>query len=1039
MTKKERISNFVGMDSYLKGMNYPRHYVRYLGNTSSRNGFKHHFRIYSEHGYGFYDTNFTVKDNEFVAMECNCPQFKSFKSCKHIAAAMIKEYENVITDYYELTEEILDKFMEGNFSNHKEIMRLELEFIFYANTVNYKAKVGTKKTYVLTDSKIRDFINAYKNGKTYVFGKAFTYDPNIHVFSDEDREIIDYLFNYQQNKNYYYSSPNELNQREFEALLKLLKDREFSVYDAGVVKKISKELPPIFELQMQNDDYVLEFINNENYQFLGDELRYLYLNQTLYLIPDNIRKIFNLLNDRGIQELKFKEDKLPIFKKGLLKNIKNQLVVNENVKDFTIPKEHKALVYFDINQDHILGKVKFDYDGKVINSFDNDETIVRDYDYEMGVYQELDKYKFIKKDKDFILFDFDDVCDFLDFGIIEFSEKYETFTSEKMKNTNIFKKTRIESAFGIGQDGILSYQFKVDDGLEDEMSKILATLKAKKKYYKLKSGDILKLEDNEKLLELESLVDDLEVDSKSLVDGMIEIPKYRAFYLQSLKENKYKDVATNDVFDAFIDNFKKYKNTKIKFSNRDESLLRSYQKEGVKWLYTIYKCDFGGILADEMGLGKSFQTICFIKQVLKDKKNAKVLVICPTSLVYNWKVEFDKYGEDIKYLVLAENKKIRKELLQDISNYQVLITSYGLVRNDFDDYEKMDFEVCVIDEAQTIKNYQADMTKCVKKIKAKTKIALSGTPLENSVLELWSIFDFIMPGYLNTIMKFREKYQVKDVDEKSLDILKNLNYQIKPFILRRLKKDVVKDLPEKLENVVYLDLPDYQKALYKKLVDDTKERMDALIAEKGYRVAQFEILSLLLRLREVCIDPTVIYPEYKEHIVKYDYLLDIVNSYIRDGHKILIFSTFKKVIENVKQLFDNNSISNYVIDGSVKGKTRVELVDAFNKDDTNCFLITLKAGGTGLNLTAADIVIHLEIWWNPQVENQATDRAHRIGQTKNVMVVKLVTKGTIEEKILELQQKKKIVADNVMDGHSTQVLSKITEDELRNLLTIDMN
>ena len=240
------------------------------------------------------------------------------------------------------------------------------------------------------------------------------------------------------------------------------------------------------------------------------------------------------------------------------------------------------------------------------------------------------------------------------------------------------------------------------------------------------------------------------------------------------------------------------------------------------------------------------------------------------------------------------------------------------------------------------------------------------------------------------------------------------------------------------ENIVYLDLPEVQKNLYKELVDDTKKRMDELIETKGYKSAQFEILALLLRLRQVCIDPTIIYDDYKSDNVKMDYLLDIVNSYVRDGHKILIFSTFKKAIEHVKRIFDDNSISNYVIDGSVKGKTRVQLVDAFNKDDTNCFLITLKAGGTGLNLTAADIVIHLDIWWNPQVENQATDRAHRIGQTKNVTVVKMVTKGTIEEKILDLQQKKKIVADNVMEGHSEQVLSKLSEKEMRDLLTMAM-
>ena len=385
---------------------------------------------------------------------------------------------------------------------------------------------------------------------------------------------------------------------------------------------------------------------------------------------------------------------------------------------------------------------------------------------------------------------------------------------------------------------------------------------------------------------------------------------------------------------------------------------------------------------------------------------------------------------------MADNKKKRQDIMQKFNEYNIFITTYGLVRNDNDYYEDKNFEVCIIDEAQAIKNYQAGMTKEIKKIKARTKIALTGTPLENSVLELWSIFDFIMPGYLNSITRFKDAYGIKDVDEESLKKLDTLNYQIKPFILRRKKKEVSKELPDKIEHIEYLDMAEKEKALYQSLVEETKREINDVVASEGFSKARFKIVTLLTRLRQLCISPRLLDENYQEESVKIKRLLDIIKELIKDKHKILIFSSFKSAVYLVKEALDRESISNYVIDGSVKGRDRVAMVDAFNKDKTNCFLITLKSGGTGLNLTSADVVIHLDIWWNPQAENQATDRAHRIGQTKKVTVLKLINKGTVEEKIIELQEKKKILSDNLIEGKNVATLDALTEEELTNLLSI---
>ncbi len=351
----------------------------------------------------------------------------------------------------------------------------------------------------------------------------------------------------------------------------------------------------------------------------------------------------------------------------------------------------------------------------------------------------------------------------------------------------------------------------------------------------------------------------------------------------------------------------------------------------------------------------------------------------------------------------------------------------------------MNFEVIAIDEAQTIKNAEAQMTKILKQLKAVCKFALTGTPLENSVLELWSIFDFILPGYLTRLSDFQKKYLIKEVNERSLSILEQLKIQIRPFLLRRKKEEVVKELPPKIENNISIDLNKEQKKLYGAFLEKAKKEMEEIIETEGFKKGNFKILQLLTRLRQICIDPQLVFKDYQGKSAKIEQLIDITKGIIENGHKILLFTSFKSALEIVEKEFSKNHISTYVIDGSVSAKKRMELVTQFNQDATNVFLITLKAGGTGLNLTSADVVIHLDLWWNPQVENQATDRAHRIGQTKTVEVIKLICKGTIEERILELQTKKKILSENLIEGKDCDqnIFSQLTENEIKALLTLD--
>lgn len=1042
----ENVREKYGDYLYYRAMSIPEWYIERTSIKLAKDGNKSvDFSIdifYS----GSFKVNIKIDETgKITTHTCTCDDYKRDHICQHILACILKKRDDFFTEEeisLQKSKDILAGFISkenSSISKAKEEIGLDLEIqVVFGNYV-VKLKVGQKTKYsIKTREKFNEFRAAYLNNEDMILGKKLTYNPNNYFFNEENTKIIEYLFNYSEvgvNRYEVIDEPLKLNGREFSELLRLLENKTFTL-EQDVVTKIVNGFPTKYHLEFKNDKYNFYIDDFAKFKIVDSDAHYIIYHNVLYILKLEDMKIVSEFVDNDLESLVFDKQNIELFKNGLLKKTMNILEVSDDVKEIKIIKEKKINLYFDLNEDSITAKVILKYGDEEFNYFDNVSDVVRDNDFEQKVVADLIKYGFAINKKKFVILDMDSTYNFLDNGLSYFTENYTVFTTEKIKKLKIFKDTKVRSNFSIGKDNILAYDFAIDNVDSKEVASLLTAIKSKKKYYRLKSGDVISLFNNQELNDFEALTTDLDIDSKDLKKKNITIPKYRAFFIESLKNNRYQEISTNSKFDDFINNFSAYKNADVKFTKEENALLRDYQKEGVKWLYTIYKCDLGGILADEMGLGKTLQAIIFLRKLINEKPDAKILIVSPTSLVYNWEKEFQKFAPELKYVAVAENKKKRQEIMQKFADYNIFITTYGLVRNDNDEYEDKNFEVCIIDEAQAIKNYQAGMTKEIKKIKARTKIALTGTPLENSVLELWSIFDFIMPGYLNSIVRFREAYGIKDVDSDSLKRLDNLNYQIRPFILRRKKKEVSKELPDKIEQIEYLDMSETEKAMYQSLVEDTKEEIDGIIASEGFAKARFKIVTLLTRLRQLCISPALLDKDYTEESVKIKRLLEIVKELIKDNHKILIFSSFKSAVELVRNEFNKESISNYVIDGSVSGKARVMLVDAFNKDKTSCFLITLKSGGTGLNLTSADIVIHLDVWWNPQAENQATDRAHRIGQTKKVTVLKLINKGTVEEKIIELQEKKRILSDNLIEGKNTTTLDTLTEEELTNLLSI---
>ncbi|NDD58048.1 MAG: DEAD/DEAH box helicase [Chlamydiae bacterium] len=460
--------------------------------------------------------------------------------------------------------------------------------------------------------------------------------------------------------------------------------------------------------------------------------------------------------------------------------------------------------------------------------------------------------------------------------------------------------------------------------------------------------------------------------------------------------------------------------------------LRSYQTEGVHWMERLRSMYLNGILADDMGLGKTLQAIVAISQYVK-KKSSPSLIVCPTSLLYNWKEEFHKFNPTLKAAVIDGVPNQRKKMIENIQGYDVVITSYTLLQKDIDVYKNCYFSYVILDEAQHIKNRGTRNAKSVKMVQADHKLILSGTPIENSLDELWSLFDFLMPGFLSSYDRFMERY----IRVSGQELQRNMEYlrkKVSPFILRRMKSDVLDDLPPVSELVYHCQLSPVQLELYKSYAQSARDELVKLVERDGFDRVQIHVLATLTRLKQICCHPAIFAKEKAEpgDSAKYDMLLDLLQTLVESKHKTVIFSQYTRMLQIMKDDFEQRGIKFSYLDGS--SKNRLEVVNEFNQDPSiSVFLVSLKAGGTGLNLVGADTVIHYDMWWNPAVESQATDRVHRMGQKSNVSAYKLITLGTIEEKISEMQKRKKGLVKKVVSCDD-EAIAKLTWEDVLELL-----
>ena len=619
-------------------------------------------------------------------------------------------------------------------------------------------------------------------------------------------------------------------------------------------------------------------------------------------------------------------------------------------------------------------------------------------------------------------------------GLAQFRDAGTVFTTPAFDRLISDRKPRVTMGVSLAGN-LINLTVSADDLPSAELASLLGSYRRRRRYHRLKSGAFIDLEQMN-LADLDRIASDLDISASQLSSGTIELPAYRAFYLDDALHDAHRDGS----FMRYVDAFKAVDPSSHRVPDALAGVLRPYQEEGFRWLSTLADMGFGGILADEMGLGKTLQLMAFLLDRQNEAKaEGPSLIICPASLVYNWAAEFKRFAPTLSVEPVAGSKRERMAS-RARADVDVFVTSYDLARIDAAEWSRIHLYCCALDEAQYIKNHGTLTARAVKRLDAHHRFALTGTPMENRLSEIWSIFDFVMPGFLGSYMRFKERFELDIVggdDERA----RRLASLVGPFMLRRLKRDVLTDLPDKLESVVAVRMEPKQRKLYdaseqklrEELTIQRKERKKNRELPPELRRPAVEVLAELTKLRQICCDPRLAFEDYKGAGAKLDAICDLVESAANDGQKTLVFSQFTSFLDLIAQRLDEYGILYYTITGATPKRRRVALAETFNADDTPAFLISLKAGGTGLNLTGASVVVHADPWWNAAAQNQATDRAHRIGQENAVSVYRVIAEGTIEERIVRLQEQKAELAETIVGAEGVS-LANLTQEELLELL-----
>lgn len=952
------------------------------------------------------------------------------------------------------------------FTDRKSYRKVVLKPILteYYGLFHLSFCIGITKMYVLKN--LFEFADRLKSLSDYSYGKQLHFVHSLDSFEPGSGKLAKFLVRLADSKReninahhyesgYAYSSARSfmLSPAELEDFL-LCVEGEFEAHITGSKKEIwHLEGTYLRRLSIQREGQGILLSAEKKEAVAGSKYLIYFQEGKIYL--EEQRKLEPVLDFAEAMEripdgrAYIGENDIPAFCRILLPRLKEVYEISYQDFDeaqYTVSAP-KFEIYLDApEKDRITCKIKAVYgeskydvsvSRETARSHVGEKNVKRDMMAEGIVFAAVSEWFPICDEEEKRLAieeDEDAMYSFLTDGIKALQTLGNVFISDTLKRYRVVAGSRIKVGVSVG-GGLLELSFSAQDLTPDQVGEILSKYDRKKKYYRLKNGEFVNIEGTG-AGDLSSVVRDLGLAESQIKKGEMSVPEYRLFYLEEkLSDEEAFDTQKDAYYKKLLADTENIMNRNFPIPASLQEIARDYQKTGFCWLMRITESGFGGILADDMGLGKTLQVIAVILyqyQNAEEGGNRRCLIVTPASLVYNWESEFERFAPGLPVTAVAGSAALRKEQIKGCKERDILVTSYDLLKRDIEYYESIPFFLEIIDEAQFIKNHTTQAARAVKTISAKSRLALTGTPVENRLSELWSIFDYLMPGFLYSYDRFRREIEIPAVQEGNGEVFERLKKIVRPFILRRLKGDVLKDLPEKMEENLYTRLGGSQKELYDAHVQRIKIMLKGQSKEE-FNSSKIQILTELTRLRQICCDPALIYEGYEEGSAKCDMCMDLIQNAIEGGHKILLFSQFTSMLQRLAERLNENEIPFYTITGDTPKEERLKLVNAFNENGVPVFCISLKAGGTGLNLASADIVIHFDPWWNLAVQNQATDRAHRIGQKNVVTVYKLIARGTIEEKIVKLQEQKRELADRLLPG-SDQNSGNFSREELLELL-----
>lgn len=1048
-----------------------------------------------------HETQVSIDEDEsqIVGSLCSCSDFyQSEGLCCHCVAILLKyiSRRHIQTSFpakkqNRIGQTLIESYIHQSSGTHypaeasETKVLIELEPILHKqyHKLSVDFKIGTGKKYVIKD--LLEFARLIRQGELFQYGKNLKFFHEPEAFTSESRSMLAFIMQRIEEYEYHFHCVQDSTYR-FQTMKAL---RYLPLSPTAVDMFLNMMIG--HTLQFDLDDHIrpiyvtdgnpeltleLKAEDSDTYHLTIEDCLILSGARTFWILKDKIlyrcseafkkdmQPYLTELNRQKIREITLSEKQLRPFYGSVLKHLEAHTDFHTEGVDLTDyePPEAHFSIYLDNPAENIISCTAYARYGEETFSLATPiscEDGFRDASMENRILTAIQTYfqpaavsgneDSPVADADFIISHDDQAAFlFLEQGLPHFYELAEVFISSNMKRIRILSAPR--TAVGVSvSNGLLEIDIHSDSLPYEELAGILNSYRRRQKYYKLKSGEFLKLENNS-LSVLSELADGLRLSEQAIRGGRISVPLYRASYIDAVLTSHNSDIQSHRdrYFKSLIRDMKSVADSDYEVPDAMKPILRDYQKTGYRWLCTIAQLGFGGILADDMGLGKTLQIITLLEHARLEAISKTVdltdtashtacpppvsLIVCPSSLVYNWDSEIEHFAPNLKTLLITGTAQERQELLTHYADYDVLITSYDMLKRDIASYDNLHFHYQIIDEAQYIKNHRTQAARSVCSIHSVTRFALTGTPIENRLSELWSIFEYLMPGFLYPYAYFRSELEQPIVENKDQIAATRLQQLVRPFIMRRLKTDVLKELPDKLEHAVYAQMTDEQNKLYTantlKLQKDLEQQSDSM-----FKTSKIQILAELTKLRQLCCDPSLIYQNYHGGSAKLDTCIQLIENAMAGGHKILLFSQFTSMLDVIERRLKAERILYYRLDGSTKSEQRTRLVNAFNENKIPVFLISLKAGGTGLNLTGADIVIHYDPWWNAAAQNQATDRAHRIGQTHTVTVYKLIARHTIEEKILELQENKKALSDQILSEEGVTA-SQLTKEELLKLL-----